>query len=238
MVSAAPLLVPMVVKVLSTYSISVSHLFLKKGLIVLFDVVFLLLNACMVLGGMSHFPRHLEEAVLFGHLKNMGPVVVWALGGGATSGLTHIYWRIRTERSSHTSIYGRALLHADIHLLVWLFITFNFAWPLVSYFLPGHPPFETCFATRKTAMWVRGLTCVRNQWIWMVILPNRRADLSSPIKFRFCIHCIKIRIVRIHPPRSGAFPWRRRWNKIVCDFLEYPLHKTHYFTAWTNLTCK
>ena len=92
MVSAAPLLVPMVVKVSSTYSISVSHL-LKKRLIVLFDVVFLLLNACMVLGGMSHFPRHLEEAVLFGHLKNMGPVVAWALGGGsATSGLTHIYW--------------------------------------------------------------------------------------------------------------------------------------------------
>ena len=71
---------------------------LKKRLIVLFDVVFLLLNACMVLGGMSHFPRHLEEAVLFGHLKNMGPVVAWALGGGsATSGLTHIYWRICIE---------------------------------------------------------------------------------------------------------------------------------------------
>ena len=125
MVSATPLLVPMVVKVSSNYSISVSHLFLKKGLIVLFDVVFLLLNACMVFGGMSHFPRHLEEAVLFGHL--MGPVVAWALGGGATSGLTHIYWHIRTERSSHTSIYGRALLHAGIHLLAWLLVSFNFA---------------------------------------------------------------------------------------------------------------
>ena len=36
--------------------------------------------------------------MLRGHLKNMGPVVAWALGGGsATSGLTHIYWRICIE---------------------------------------------------------------------------------------------------------------------------------------------
>ena len=108
------------------YPFYISVTYLKRGLVVLFDVVFLLLNACMVLEGISHFPRHLEEAVLFEHLKNMGPVVAWALGG-ATSGLTHIYWRIPTERSSHTSIYGRTLLHAGIHLLVWLFITFNFA---------------------------------------------------------------------------------------------------------------
>ena len=185
------------------------------------------------------FPEVLRGGSATWAFKEYGPGGCLGAGRRCYIGShTHILAHLYRARSSHTSIYGRALLHADIHLLVWLFITFNFAWPLVSYFLPGHPPFETYFATRKTAMWVRGLTCVRNQWIWMVILPNRRADLSSPINFRFCIHCIEIRIVRIHPPRSGAFPWWRRWNKIVCDFLEYPLHKTHYFTAWTNLTCK
>ena len=81
----------------------------KKGLIVLFDVVFLLLNACMVLGGMSHFPRHLEDVVLFGHLKNMGPVVAWALGGGATSGLTHILAHLYRAIISHFDLWARTI---------------------------------------------------------------------------------------------------------------------------------